>query len=53
MQMKAIEQYFHMVLFVMLHKMVLTFWSVDKTLVLATQMKANEQYFHWVLFILL
>ena len=47
-QMKAIEQYFHVVLFVMLQKMVLTFWSVDETLVLATQMKVNEQYFHWV-----
>ena len=52
-QMKAIEQYFHVVLFVMLQKMVLTFWSVDETLVLATQMKVNEQYFHWVFFILL
>ena len=50
--MKAVEQYFHVVLFVMLHKMVLAFRSVDETLVLATQMKANnEQHFHWVLFI--
>ena len=51
--MKVIEQYFHVVLFVKLHKMVLTFWSVDETLVLATHMKANEEYFHWVLIILL
>jgi len=31
--MKAIEQYFHVVLFVMLYKEVLTFKSVDETLV--------------------
>ena len=31
--MKAIEQYFHVVLFIMLHKVVLTFNSVDETLV--------------------
>ena len=32
-QMKAIEQYFHVVLFIMLYKVVLTFQSVDETLV--------------------
>ena len=32
-QMKAIEQYFHVVLFIMLYKVVLTFKSVDETLV--------------------
>jgi len=32
-QMKAIEQYFHVVLVIMLYKMVLTFKSVDHTLV--------------------
>ena len=31
--MKAIEQYFHVVLFIMLYKMILTFKSVVKTLV--------------------
>ena len=31
--MKAIEQYFHVVLFIMLYKVVLTFNSVDETLV--------------------
>ena len=31
-QMKAIEQYFHVVLFIMLCKVVLTFKSVDGTL---------------------
>ena len=30
--MKAIEQYFHVVLFIMLYKVVLTFKSVDQTL---------------------
>ena len=32
-QMKATEQYFHVLLFIMLYKVVLTFKSVDKTLV--------------------
>ena len=32
-QMKAIEQHFHVVLFIMLCKVVLTFKSVDETLV--------------------
>jgi len=32
-QIKAIEQYFHVVLFIMLYKVVLTFKSVDETLV--------------------
>ena len=31
--MRAIEQYFHVVLFIMLWKVVLTFKSVDETLV--------------------
>ena len=31
--MKATEQYFHVVLFIMLYKMVLTFKSVDETIV--------------------
>ena len=30
---KAIEQYFHVVLFIMLYKLVLTFKAVDETLV--------------------
>jgi len=38
----------------MLHKVVLTFKSVDETLVCVTiQMKAIEQYFHVVLFTML
>ena len=32
-QMKAIEQYFHLVLYIMLYKVVLTFKCVDETLV--------------------
>ena len=32
-QMKAIEQYFHVVLFITMYKVVLTFQSVDETLV--------------------
>ena len=31
--MKATEQYFHVVLFIMLYKVVLTFFSADETLV--------------------
>ena len=51
--MKAIEQCFHVALFIMLYKVVLTFKSVDETLVCTIQMKAIEQYFHVVLFIML
>ena len=39
--MKAIEQYFHVVLFIMLYKVVLTFRSVDETLVCD---HSNESY---------
>ena len=50
--MKAIEHYFHVVPFIILYKVVLTFKSVDETLVYI-QMKAIELYFHVVLFIIL
>ena len=40
-QIKAIEQYFHVVLFIMLFKVVLTFKSVDETLVCD---HSNESY---------
>ena len=40
-QMKAIEQYFHVVLFIMLYKVVLTLKSVDETLVYDY---SNESY---------
>ena len=45
-QMKATEQYFPVVLFIMLYKVILTFESVDEII----QMKAFEQYFTVVLF---
>ena len=51
-QMKATEQYFHVVLFNMLYKVVLTFNTVDEILV-TIQMKAIEENFHVVLFIML
>ena len=40
-QMKANEQYFHVVLFIMLYKVVLNFKSVDETLVCN---HSNESY---------
>ena len=40
-QIKATEQYFHVVLFIMLYKVVLTFKSVDETLVCD---HSNESY---------
>ena len=52
--MKATEQYFTVVLFIMLYKEVLTFMSADEILKSVTsQMKATEQYFSVVLFIVL
>ena len=52
-QMKATEQYFPVVLFIMPYKVVLTFESVDKSYGVTIQMKATEQYFPVVLFIML
>ena len=40
-QMKAIEQYFHVILCILQHKVVLTFESVDDTLVCD---HSNESY---------
>ena len=40
-QMKAIEQYFHVVLFITLYKVALTFKAVDNTLVCG---HSNESY---------
>ncbi len=54
--MKAIEQCFHVVLFIMLYKVVLTFESVDETLMCDHSNEsywAHLLYFHVVLFILL
>ena len=54
-QMKATEQYFPVVLFIMLYKVVLTFESVDEILKcdLTIQMRVTEQSFLVVLFIVL
>ena len=52
-QMKATEQYFPVVLFIMLYKVLLTFEFVDEFLECDIQMKATEQYFPVVLFIML
>ena len=41
--MKATEQYFHVVLFIMLYKVVVTFKSVDETLVCDL---SNESYMY-------
>ena len=51
--MKATEQYFPVVLFIMLYKVILTFESVDEILNVTIQMKATGQYFPVVLFIML
>ena len=40
-EMKAVEQNFHVVMFIMLYKVVLTFRSVDETLVCD---HSNERY---------
>ena len=52
-QIKVIEAFFHMELFIKLYKMVLIFRSVHETQTVAIQMKAIEEYFHVVLFIML
>ena len=52
-QIKATEQYFPVVLFIMLYKVVLSFESVDEILKYHFQMKATEQFFSLVLFIVL
>ena len=43
--MKALKQYFPVVLFVMLYKVVLTFESQDKILKYDIQVKATKPYF--------
>ena len=53
-QMKATEQYFPVVLFIMLYKVVLinlSLWMKSQSVNI--QMKATEQYFPVVLFIML
>ena len=51
-QIKALEQYFHVVLFIMSYKVVLTLSLCVKSQCVTIQMKAFEQYFHVVLFIM-
>ena len=51
--MKAAEQYFPMVLFIILYKLVLTLESADEILKCNIQVKATERYFPVVLFIML
>ena len=51
--MKVTGQFFPVVLFIMLYKVVLTFESADEILKFNIQMKATEQYFPVVLFIML
>ena len=51
--MKATEQHFRVVLFIMLYKVVLTFESVNEILKCDHSIKATKQYFPLVLFIML
>ena len=44
-QMKGTEQYFPVVLFIMLYKVVLSFESVDEILCCEHSNEASEQYF--------
>ena len=52
-QMKATEQYFPVVLFIILYKVVLTYESVDEILKCDHSNESYEQYFYVVLFFLL
>ena len=49
--MKAMKQYIHVVLFVLLYSGVLTFELVDETQSVTIHMKAIKQYFPVVLFV--
>ena len=51
--MKATEQYFSVVLFIILYKVLLTFESVDQPLSVTIHPKVAEQYFPVVLLIIL
>ena len=52
-EMKATKQYFPVVLFIMLYKVVLTFEFVNEILSGTIQIKTTECYFPVVLFIML
>ena len=49
-QMKAIEQYFHVVLFIMLYKVILTFKSVGETLVCDHSNEMSSTFIWYCLF---
>ena len=51
-QIKATEQFFFVVLFIMLYKVVLTFESVDEIPKLIIQITVPEHHFSVVLFIM-
>ena len=51
-EMKATKQYFPVVLFIMLYKVVLTFEFVNEILSGTIQMKTTEWYFPVVLFVM-
>ena len=48
--MKAIEQYFHVVLFIMLYKVILTLKSVDETLVCDHSNEVFKQFYNLLIF---
>ena len=52
MEMKATKQYFPVVLFIMLYKVVLTFEFVNEILSGTIQMKNTECYFPVVVFVM-
>ena len=52
MEMKATKQYFPVVLFIMLYKVVLTFEFVNEILSGTIQMKTTECYFPVVVFVM-
>jgi len=51
-QMKAVEQYFHLVLFIMLHRWWFQFNWVDEIIV-SIEARAVQQYFHIPLLVML
>jgi len=51
-QMKAAEQYFHLVLFIMLHRWWFQFNWVDETIV-SIEVRAVQQHFNILLFLML
>ena len=50
---KATEQYFSVLLFSMLNKLTLTFYSVDKILSVTIQIRVLKNNFLWYFFVML